>query len=61
MVNGRIAEPPDIDPAQLLLQIDSALADSEPCRIYAPDLCEAAGASDRARFERRRFEMLWGS
>ena len=61
VVTGRIAAPPEIDPAELLAQIDSALADSKPCRIYAPDLCEAAGESDRARFERRRFEMLWGS
>nr|MDJ0909853.1 hypothetical protein [Woeseiaceae bacterium] len=61
VVTGRIAAPPEIDPAELLAQIDSALAGREPCRIYAPDLCEAAGESDRARFERRRFEMLWGS
>ncbi len=47
-------------------QIDSGLGDSaiskqEPCRLYAPDLCEAAGLTERAAMERRRFEMITGS
>ena len=59
-VTGRIAAPPDIEPAQLLARIDAALATRAPCRIYSPDLCEAAGESDRARFEQRRFDALRG-
>ncbi len=58
-VTGQIAAPPGIDPADLLAQIDAAIAEREPCRIYSPDLCEAAGVKDRSRFERRRFDLLW--
>ncbi|MGB5411055.1 MAG: hypothetical protein WBN09_05975 [Woeseiaceae bacterium] len=58
VVTGKIAAPPDIPAQQLLDQLDKAVAGKEACSIYAPDLCEAAGLSDRARVERRRFEML---
>jgi hypothetical protein len=61
VVTGRIAAPADFDPHELLRQLDAAVAKREPCRIYAPDLCEAAGLADRAAFERRRFEMITGS
>jgi hypothetical protein len=43
---------------ELLHQIDQAMAEREPCRIYVPDLCQAAGLLERASFERRRFEMI---
>ena len=59
VVSGRIVSPPDVEPAKLLSQIDAALAERVPCRIYAPDICRAAGEMDRARFEERRFDMLW--
>ena len=58
VVRGRIAAPPDIAPSELLRQLDAAMAKRAPCRVYAPDLCVAAGSADRAVFERRRFEML---
>ncbi len=58
VVTGRIAAPPDISAQELLQQIDKAVASMDSCSIYAPDLCEAAGQSDRASMERRRFEML---
>jgi hypothetical protein len=58
VVTGRIAAPADFDPRELLRQLDAAIAKRETCRIYVPDLCEAAGLSERAAFERRRFEMI---
>jgi hypothetical protein len=58
VVSGRIAAPPDVAPGDLLRQLDAAMAQRAPCRVYAPDLCAAAGLADRAAFERRRFGML---
>lgn len=58
VVIGRIAAPAHIGPAQLLEQIDRALAKRSPCKLYAPDLCAAAGYDERARIERRRFDLL---
>jgi tetratricopeptide (TPR) repeat protein len=58
VVTGRIAAPPDFDPSELLRQLDLAMAKRESCRVYSPDLCEAAGLADRATFERRRFGMI---
>lgn len=61
VVTGRIAAPPNLEPANLLDQLDQALARRDPCRLYAPDLCIAAGADSRAETERRRFDMLRGN
>lgn len=61
VVTGRIAAPADFDVRELLRQLDTAVAKREPCRIYAPDLCDAVGLTDRAAFERRRFEMITSS
>jgi hypothetical protein len=61
VVRGRTAAPPGISPADLLQQLDAALARRAPCRIYIPDLCEAAGLPDRATVERRRYDMLLGN
>lgn len=58
VVQGRIAAPPDTAPEELLRQIDAAMAARAPCCIYAPDLCDAAGLSERGAIERRRFNML---
>jgi len=58
VVCGRIAAPLEVAPGELLRQIDAAMAQRAPCRIYSPDLCAAAGLADRAAFERRRFDML---
>lgn len=55
VVTGRIAAPPDYEPAKLLADLDAAATE---CRIFAPGLCLAAGDPDRAAFERRKFEML---
>ena len=58
VVRGRIAAPPDVAPSELLRQIDAAMAKRSPCRIYSPDLCAAAGLTERVAFERRRFDIL---
>ncbi len=58
IVTGRIVAPPHIEPGELLRQLDAAIAERAPCRIYVPDLCEAAGLSERAEVERRRFGMV---
>lgn len=58
VVTGRIAAPRGIAPAALLAQLDRALAARSRCSLYAPSLCEAAGLSERAAIERRRFELL---
>lgn len=58
VVVGRNAAPPGIDPATLLRQLDSAMADRAPCCVYAPTLCKAAGFADRADMEQRRFDMI---
>ncbi len=58
VVTGRIAAPPDLEPAALLAQIDDAMAKRPPCRVFSPELCRAAGLNDRARIEQRRFDML---
>lgn len=57
-VIGRIAAPPHIEPAELLRQLDQAIADRPNCRIYVPDLCVAAGFPERAEVERRRYAMI---
>ena len=61
VVTGRIAAPREIEPAALLEQLDAALREREPCRVYAPELSAAAGRSERVAFERRRFEILTGA
>jgi hypothetical protein len=58
VVVGRIAAAPDVDPAQLLDQIDKALARRSGCQLYVPDLCLAAGLEARASVEKRRFDLL---
>jgi tetratricopeptide (TPR) repeat protein len=61
VARGRIAAPPDIAPSELLRQLDQAVLIREPCKIYSPSLCHAAGQSDRANVERRRLDMLVGN
>jgi hypothetical protein len=58
IVVGRIAAAPDVDPVQLLDQIDKALARRSGCQLYVPDLCLAAGLQARASVEKRRFDLL---
>lgn len=58
VVIGRIAAAPDIGPAQLLDMIDKGIAKRGGCQLYAPDLCAAAGLTERERIDRRRFAML---
>jgi hypothetical protein len=58
VVTGRIAAPPDMDPRDLLAQLDAGLKDLTPCQLYSPDLCNAAGQPKRAKVEQRRFDML---
>ena len=58
VVRGRIAAPPELSPTDLLRQLDAAMSKREPCRIYIPDLCEAAGLADRAIIEKRRYNIL---
>jgi tetratricopeptide (TPR) repeat protein len=61
IVVGRIAAAPDIDPVQLLDQLDRALAKRSGCQLYVPDLCLAAGLQARASIEKRRFDLLTGN
>jgi tetratricopeptide (TPR) repeat protein len=58
VVLGQIAVPPDLDPAELLKQLDAALARRPACRIYVPTLCEAAGLAERAAVELRRMNLI---
>ncbi|CAL75354.1 hypothetical protein; putative protein prenyltransferase \t_ [Bradyrhizobium sp. ORS 278] len=59
VVRGKIAAPPSMDPRSLLNRIDAAIARQEqPCQIYAPDLCNAAGLTAREAVDRRRFDLL---
>ena len=58
VVTGRIAVAPDIDLGAFVEQLDRALAERPPCRIYAPQLCRAAGLEQRAEVEARRFALL---
>lgn len=58
VVTGRIAAPPDLPPRDLLQQLDATMTKRAPCRLYVPALCDAAGFSDRAVFEQRRFDMI---
>ena len=58
VVTGRIAAPPDITPTRLLDIIDRGLEKRRPCQLYAPDLCAAAGLTERERIDRRRFALL---
>lgn len=61
VVTGRIAASASVKAGDLLHEIDVALSGDKACRIFSPDLCEAAGLHERAKFERRRFEQLAGS
>jgi hypothetical protein len=61
VVIGKIAAPPHVDAAQLLDQIDRAMAKRISCQLYAPDLCMAAGSRTRALVDKRRFDLLTGN
>jgi tetratricopeptide (TPR) repeat protein len=58
VARGRIAAPPDTHPHELLSLLDEEMKKLAPCQLYAPDLCRAAGLSERAKIEQRRFDML---
>jgi hypothetical protein len=58
VVAGKIAAPPDMSPRDLLNQLDAGIKELSPCQLYSPDLCRAAGLSERAEVEQRRFDML---
>lgn len=61
VVHGRIAAPPELGASDLLAQIDTALADLPGTRLFSPDLCHAAGQTDRAQLEERRYVALRGT
>ncbi|MEM8689026.1 MAG: prenyltransferase [Pseudomonadota bacterium] len=61
VVTGRIAAPADMAPGDVLAQLDKGLAARAPCKLYAPELCRAAGLAERADVEQRRFELLMGN
>lgn len=61
VVVGRIAAPGHVDPGYLLDQLDKAVAKRNPCQLYAPGLCVAAGVESRAEIDKRRFDMLTGN
>ena len=60
VVHGRIAAPPEIGAADLLAQIDAAIAEVDGASLFSPELCLAAGQEARARLEQRRFDTLRG-
>lgn len=57
-VRGRIAAPNVLAPEELLAALDHRLSGLTGARIFAPDLCLAAGDLDRSAFEARKFELL---
>ncbi|MEM1262926.1 MAG: prenyltransferase [Pseudomonadota bacterium] len=58
VVQGRIAAPPELSAVDLIAEIDAAVRGAGPCRIYSPQLCDAAGLTERVEFEARRAAML---
>ncbi|GLH80671.1 hypothetical protein SSBR45G_55800 [Bradyrhizobium sp. SSBR45G] len=59
VVRGKIAAPPGMDPRSLLDRIDAAIETQQRrCQLYAPDLCRAAGLTEREAIDRRRFDLL---
>ncbi len=60
VIQGRIAVSPNVAPKDLLARIDAAYSKIEGARLFAPDLAQAAGDEDRARFEMQRFLNLSG-
>jgi hypothetical protein len=58
VIAGRIAMPPDMDPQELLRQLDAAMSTRKSCHLYVPELCKAAGLTERANVEERRFNMI---
>lgn len=58
VITGRIAAPPDMDTKELLKQLDTAMSERTSCHLYVPELCKAAGLSERAAVETRRFNMI---
>jgi hypothetical protein len=60
VVSGKLCAPPSLDAAAMLSALDAALQGQPGARVYAPELCLAAGAHERAQVEQRRFDMLQG-
>jgi hypothetical protein len=58
VVSGTLCAPPDIEPEELLSQVDAAVANEEGVRLLVPDLCRAAGEGERADVEARRKGLL---
>lgn len=54
VVEGKLCAPPSLTERELLVAIDVVIANVPGVRLLVPDLCEAAGETDRADFERRR-------
>jgi hypothetical protein len=61
VIAGRIAAPPEMDAKELLRQLDAALNDRTDCKLYSPELCEAAGLAERAASETQGFNMIRGA
>jgi tetratricopeptide (TPR) repeat protein len=58
VIHGRIATAGNLSVRDVLDRIDEACTRSDGLRIFAPDLCRAAGQTDRAMIEQRRFDTL---
>lgn len=58
VVTGRIAVPADIKAKDILDKIDKTLKDKPGCTIFSPDLCRASGLVDRAKFEKKKYNLL---
>ncbi len=59
VITGRVAAPPHLPPADLLAQIDDAMAALDDCRILVPALCDSAGQAERADAEWDLVEMYF--
>jgi hypothetical protein len=58
VVEGKLCAPPSVTERELLAAIDLVVANVPGVRLLVPDLCGAAGETDRANFERRRAAMI---
>jgi hypothetical protein len=57
-ISGKLCAPPSLSAPELLAAVDRVLASAPGVRLFAPELCVAAGQLERAQVERRRTAML---
>jgi len=60
VVSGKLCAPPSIGPRELLASLDAAVEAEGGVSVLVPELCRAAGESERSDVEARRMVMLGG-